>query len=187
MTGLFDSFPTSKLMTDVFKATIGAALALAVFVGAGPALARPDTKTAATPEAIGPWATCRVVFSNRDRETLASFRRIPVAVRDEQKHTGLNVRLRKDGVPMMLFVWLQPGFRPFWMKGVAMPLSVAYIGPKGRVLAVEPMEPDTSGYHWPPTPIIAALEAKTPILEDAGIVAGTKVTFHHCPRVKVRP
>jgi len=55
------------------------------------------------------------------------------------------------------FRYTRPQRPRFHMHDVAAPLMIAWIGPDGRVLAVDGMEPGRAGYA-PPSPIRAALE-----------------------------
>lgn len=80
----------------------------------------------------------------------------------------------------MLFAWKKPVRRPFWMKGVAIPLTVAFIDARGRVIQIERMQPQTTAYHWPRESIMAAMEARTPLFQRAGVRVGSKIDAHAC-------
>lgn len=159
-------------------ALLFAALSLAF---AAPAFGRgPAAITAAAPSALGPWQTCDVYFTGPDAgQRSPVFRRVPVALRADQQHAGLKVAA-SDGVALMLFAWHKPGFRPFWMQHVALPLSVAFIAPDGLVLGIEAMPPNSTAWHWSTAPIVAALEASTPLFAKVGVKQGAKLHTRHC-------
>lgn len=151
-------------------------LALAV---AGPALAA-ETITATMPPTLGPWSACAVWFSHRAAHTpRVVFQNVPVALTRAQQRAGMNARAAV-GVPLMLFGWPDAKRRPFWMQGVSIPLSVAFIGLDGRVIDVQRMAADSTVYHWSPGPIVAGMEAETPLLESAGIQAGSVIHVAQC-------
>lgn len=144
------------------------------------AAATTETITAVSPPTLGPWTTCDISLSDtRPGVPHVVFKRVPMAVSDPQQHAGLNARA-STGTPLMLFTWHIAERHPFWMKGVTIPISVAFIGPDGRVIGLESMKPHTTVFHWSPGPIVAALEAETPLLERAGIVYGTQIDITHC-------
>ena len=81
----------------------------------------------------------------------------------------------------MLFVFLfdqQPELVAFWMKGTALPLSIAFLDASKRVLAVQDMTPfDTVTLHRPATPFRYALEVNRGWFASHGVLAGATATF----------
>lgn len=73
--------------------------------------------------------------------------RIPVAVelavRDEQKLTGLMERRQLAPTAGMLFVYdtVQPPDAGFWMYRTRISLDIAYVDPAGRIRAIQQMVP----------------------------------------------
>ncbi|HEY1406377.1 MAG TPA: DUF192 domain-containing protein [Spirochaetota bacterium] len=87
--------------------------------------------------------TLRMSIINIDNE------KIPVNLElacSESEHTyGLMYRDKLDENSGMLFVFPDDGYRNFWMKNTRIPLSIAYIDAKGKILEIYDMKPlDTS-------------------------------------------
>ena len=63
-----------------------------------------------------------------------------------------------------------------WMKNTRIPLSVAFIDSKGRIVNIEQMQPETEETHSSNGPVKYALEMNLGWFEKHGIASGTRVT-----------
>ena len=75
----------------------------------------------------------------------------------------------------MLFVFDAPQPLAFWMKNTYVPLSIAFIGPDGRILNIEDMAPRTETTHPSLGLALYALEMKKGWFAERDIVAGDRV------------
>jgi hypothetical protein len=75
----------------------------------------------------------------------------------------------------MLFVFERPEPLAFWMKNTYIPLSIAFIGPDGRILNVDDMAPQTETSHWSRGAGLYALEMRKGWFAERGIGAGDRV------------
>jgi uncharacterized protein len=75
----------------------------------------------------------------------------------------------------MLFVFNAPQPLTFWMKDTYIPLSIAFIGPDGRILNIEDMAPQTESAHDSHGPAMFALEMKKGWFAQFAITAGDRV------------
>ncbi len=76
----------------------------------------------------------------------------------------------------MLFELGEPDIHCFWMKDTLIPLSIAFIGPDGRIVDIQDMRPQSLDPHCPPTPVTRALEMNLGWFARAGVRAGDRVT-----------
>ncbi|HUE95256.1 MAG TPA: DUF192 domain-containing protein [Longimicrobiaceae bacterium] len=111
--------------------------------------------------------------------------RVEVAETPRQRAAGLSGRA---GVPagsgmFFLFDEEQPGDAGFWMHGVRMPLSIAYIDTDWTIVTIREMEPCMRPLgigcprHAPGVPYRAALEVAGGEMERAGVGPGDRVRF----------
>jgi len=64
-----------------------------------------------------------------------------VAADPAHRNRGLSGRYHLASDSGMLFVWPREGQRTFWMKDTFLPLSIAFLDARGRVLNMATMEP----------------------------------------------
>jgi hypothetical protein len=82
-----------------------------------------------------------------------------MALTEEQERTGMMFRTNMEENEGMLFVFPAPMRASFWMKNTLLPLSAAYISPKGTILEIHDMQPkDTNA-------IVAATDNVQYVLE----------------------
>ena len=102
--------------------------------------------------------------------------RLQIEVADEASEltTGLMSRpeLAKDAG--MLFI-LNGSRRGFWMKDTLIPLSVAFIGDCGRILAIADMEPQSERIHNTTEPYFFGLEVNQGWFARNGLGIGSQV------------
>ncbi len=89
--------------------------------------------------------------------------------------TGLMYRKSLGESSGMLFVYEQPGPWRMWMKNTLIPLSVAFLDTRGRVLNVEDMEPETETAHGALGAAAYALEMNQGWFRRHRVRAGDKV------------
>lgn len=64
-----------------------------------------------------------------------------IAADDASRERGLMSRTNLNENEGMLFVFPQPRPVSFWMKDTPVPLSIAYVGPSGRILEIHDLKP----------------------------------------------
>jgi len=80
----------------------------------------------------------------------------------------------------MAFRWDAPTDATFWMKDTLIPLSIAFVGEDGKVIAVRDMAPCTADpctTYGADGPYTMAIEANANWFADHGIAVGDPVTF----------
>jgi hypothetical protein len=99
-----------------------------------------------------------------------------IATDDASRERGLMSRTNLSENEAMLFVFPSPRSVAFWMKDTPAPLSIAYVGPSGRIFEIHDMKP------FDETPIPSASSAVTYAIEvprgwflKHGVMAGSVV------------
>jgi uncharacterized membrane protein (UPF0127 family) len=103
---------------------------------------------------------------------------VTVADTDAERQRGLQgVRhLGTDAGEVFLFP--RPSTSAFWMKDTPLPLSIAFWGPAGRILAMRDMPPcraDLCPTYRPDRPILGALEANRGFFARHGVEVGDRI------------
>jgi uncharacterized membrane protein (UPF0127 family) len=75
----------------------------------------------------------------------------------------------------MLFVFETPQPLSFWMKNTYVPLSIAFLDPRGRILNIEDMRPQDESTHWSKGFALYAIEMRQGWFTSKGIGAGDVV------------
>lgn len=75
----------------------------------------------------------------------------------------------------MLFIFPQQVQLGFWMKDTLLPLSIAWIDAKGKIVEIQDMEAKSLDVHTPAQPYIWALEVPKGYFASKGIVAGNTI------------
>ena len=106
---------------------------------------------------------------------------VDVALTRADREAGLSGRGHIPDDVGMLFVFRRPEILEFCMRGCHVPIDIAFIDAKLRIVAIETMavEPDRAGVkiYSSPAPALYALEVAGGTLTGAGIRVGDKVTF----------
>jgi uncharacterized protein len=102
---------------------------------------------------------------------------VEVAKTPEERAHGLMGRKHLGKDDGMLFVFEKEDYHGFWMKDTQVPLSIAFIDKKGRIVEITDMKPTTLESHDPPEPILYALEMKKGWFSANGIKAGDILRF----------
>jgi hypothetical protein len=104
--------------------------------------------------------------------------RLEVADTVAEQQRGLMGRTTLPADGGMLFVFDEPTTTGFWMKDTVIPLSIAFVGARGRVVDTFEMTPcraDPCEVYRPTGEYTEALEMRAGWFADHGIEAGTEV------------
>ncbi len=99
-----------------------------------------------------------------------------VAVSDEQRAQGLMFREKMAPNEGMVFRFPETRHICMWMKNTLLPLSVAFIDEKGRIINIEDMQPQTLNAHCAKKPARFALEMNQGWFRQKNIRSGVQVT-----------
>ncbi|MFP4560676.1 MAG: DUF192 domain-containing protein [Thiohalorhabdus sp.] len=101
---------------------------------------------------------------------------VEIAATPGDRKQGLMGRNRLGADRGMLFVWPEADHRAFWMKNTPLPLSIAFLDEKGRVLNIEQMAPLREDVHYRSRrPAQLALEVNQGWFEERGIERGDQI------------
>ncbi|MCX7155191.1 MAG: DUF192 domain-containing protein [Rhodocyclales bacterium] len=111
-------------------------------------------------------------------ELFAGMHRIEaeVAATSESRQTGMMQRTIMAPQRGMLFVFPEVAAHCMWMRNTLLPLSVAFLDEKGRVINVEDMQPKTDDTHCASKPARYALEMNLGWFKSRGLNAGFAIT-----------
>ena len=110
--------------------------------------------------------------------------RAELANDDESRRTGLMFREQMSDSAGMLFVYEAEGRHAMWMKNTLIPLSVAFIDKKGRIINIEDMQPQTEDAHAAQGPAAYALEVNQGWFKKRGIKPGDRIEgLERLPRI----
>ena len=93
----------------------------------------------------------------------------------EGRMQGLMYRKSLGANDGMLFVFTEDERHCMWMKNTYVPLSVAFIDAKGRIVSIHDMEPQTETSHCAAGPSRYALEMNKGWFKSKGVAAGTQL------------
>jgi uncharacterized membrane protein (UPF0127 family) len=107
-------------------------------------------------------------------ELTASFHRIEAEVAADQasRMQGLMNRRSMGANQGMLFVFAQADRHCMWMRNTFLPLSVAFLDERGRILNIEDMKPQTEDNHCASGPARFALEMNLGWFSGKGLKPG---------------
>ncbi|MDZ4254784.1 MAG: DUF192 domain-containing protein [Sulfuritalea sp.] len=111
-------------------------------------------------------------------ELFAGMHRIEaeVAATPESRQTGMMLRTVMAPQRGMLFVFPEAANQCMWMRNTLLPLSVAFLDEKGRIINVEDMQPKTDANHCSAKPARFALEMNLGWFRSRGLGAGVSIT-----------
>jgi uncharacterized membrane protein (UPF0127 family) len=127
------------------------------------------------------WGHEGVIYSQPREETLSQLAikgkkiRIEVVRTEEEKARGLMFRDSLGIDEGMLFVYEKEEFLSFWMKNTPLPLSIAFIDQKGRIVDIQDMAPFSLRIHTSARPARYALEMNRNWFQKNGIQVGDVV------------
>ncbi len=99
-----------------------------------------------------------------------------VAATAEARQTGMMLRTSMPSHRGMLFVFADSAKHCMWMRNTLLPLSVAFLDEKGRILNVEEMQPKTEDNHCAAKPARYALEMNMGWFRSRGLGVGFLIT-----------
>lgn len=111
-------------------------------------------------------------------ELFAGMHRIEaeVAATSESRQTGMMRRTIMAPQRGMLFVFPEVAAHCMWMRNTPLPLSVAFLDEKGRIINIEDMQPKTDQNHCASRPARYALEMNLGWFRSRGLSAGFPIT-----------
>ena len=111
-----------------------------------------------------------VTLTLRGRDVTAE-----VAATPAQRGRGLMFRERLAPDAGMLFVYEVAEIQHMWMKNTLIPLSVAFIDERGRIVSISDMAPLSESVHSSAAPARFALEMNRGWFARHGVRAGERV------------
>jgi hypothetical protein len=122
------------------------------------------------------------VIYSQQREEISSLLtikgkkiRVEVVRTEQEKARGLMFRDKLGADEGMLFVYEKEEFLTFWMKNTPLPLSIAFIDRKGKIVDIQDMEPFSLRTHTSARPARYALEMNKNWFQKNGIKVGDVV------------
>jgi uncharacterized membrane protein (UPF0127 family) len=110
--------------------------------------------------------------------------RVALATSNRQKARGL---MHVETLPPdagMAFVWTSPTTSGFWMKDTLIPLSVAFVDERGRIVSISDMAPCTSDpcpVYEADAPFVLAVEANRGWFGANGVTVGDHAILEMSP------
>jgi uncharacterized membrane protein (UPF0127 family) len=101
--------------------------------------------------------------------------KVEVARTEREQEKGLMFRERLGEDEGMLFVYGEEETLSFWMKNTRVPLSIAFIDKKGKIVDIQDMEPFSLRTHASSSPAKYALETNQGWFTKNGIRVGDSV------------
>ena len=100
-----------------------------------------------------------------------------VAADDASRELGLMSRTNLGTDEGMVFVFPSPRQVTFWMKDTPSPLSIAYVGPSGRIFEIHDLKPfDETPVPSASSAIVYAIEVPLGWFTQHGVLAGSTVS-----------
>lgn len=111
-------------------------------------------------------------------ELLAGMHRIEaeVAATSESRQIGMMQRTVMAPQRGMLFVFPEVAAHCMWMRNTLLPLSVAFLDERGRIINIEDMRPKTENNHCSAGPARYALEMNLGWFKSRGLGPGFAIT-----------
>lgn len=97
---------------------------------------------------------------------------VKVARSEEEQARGLMFRERLGWNEGMLFVYDREEILSFWMKNTPLPLAIAFIDRRGKIVDIQEMEPFSLRVHYSAFPAQYALEVNRGWFQKNGIGVG---------------
>ena len=99
-----------------------------------------------------------------------------IAADDPSRELGLMSRTNLGTDEGMVFVFPSPRQVTFWMKDTPTPLSIAYVGPSGRIFEIHDLKPfDETPIPSASSAVLYAIEVSQGWFEKHGVLAGSTV------------
>lgn len=127
----------------------------------------------------GIWLLMAVVTARAEAilELGVGMHRIEAEVAATQETRMVGLMNRRMMLPQrgMLFVFPEQGQHCMWMRNTYLPLSVAFLDERGRIINIEDMQPQTENNHCAAKPARYALEMNLGWFKSRGVGAGTQI------------
>jgi uncharacterized membrane protein (UPF0127 family) len=101
--------------------------------------------------------------------------RAEVAYTFETRAQGLMFRKHLGPNEGMFFVFPQSELHCMWMRNTLIPLSVAFVDERGKIVSISDMQPQTETSHCAAAPAKFALEMSAGWFATKGIKSGTTI------------
>ena len=110
-------------------------------------------------------------------ELPAGFHRIEAEVAANQADRTQGLMHRRVLAPNqgMIFAFPQTAMHCFWMKNTPLPLAIAFLDEKGKIVSIDEMAPETEDNHCPAEPARFALEMNAGWFKAKGLKAGAVI------------
>ena len=110
-------------------------------------------------------------------ELFAGMHRVEAEVAATPDSRQIGMMLRTSMLPHrgMLFVFTESNRHCMWMRNTLLPLSVAFLDDKGRIINVEDMQPQTENNHCASQPARFALEMNLGWFKSRGLGSGASI------------
>ncbi len=115
----------------------------------------------------------RLVITNTAGTPVALY--VELAITPDQQETGLMHRTAMAEDQGMIFVFPSETTVPFWMKDTLLPLSIAFIDSRLRIIDLQDMQPLDLSLHEPAGPYVDALEVNQGYFRRHAIAVGNTV------------
>ena len=107
-----------------------------------------------------------------------------IAADDQPRELGLMSRADLHSDEGMVFVFPTPRSVTFWMKDTPEPLSIAYLGPAGRIFELHDMKPfDETPIQSASSGVVYAIEVPQGWFARHGVLAGETVAGLPSPSI----
>ncbi|WP_286787795.1 MULTISPECIES: DUF192 domain-containing protein [Pseudomonas] len=100
---------------------------------------------------------------------------VEVADTASKREQGLMHRHQLPEMHGMLFVFDEPKKVCFWMHDTILPLSIAFLDARGRIVDIQDMEPLSEDLHCAPSEVTQALEMNKGWFRRQGVKTGDQV------------
>lgn len=100
---------------------------------------------------------------------------VEVAATPQNRQLGLMNRREMAAQHGMVFVFTEDARHCMWMKNTLLPLSVAFLDARGRILNIEDMKPQTEDSHCASGAARFALEMNQGWFRERGLKAGDSI------------
>ena len=128
--------------------------------------------------AAAAWIAASVAFAELPVLELSAgihLIRAEVAYTFETRAQGLMFRKHLGANEGMFFVFPQSELHCMWMKNTLIPLSVAFVDEKGKIVSISDMRPQSETSHCAAAPAKFALEMPAGWFATKGIKPGTTI------------
>lgn len=100
---------------------------------------------------------------------------VEIAATPQSRQLGLMNRKAMPVQHGMVFVFTEEARHCMWMKNTLLPLSVAFLDARGRILNIEDMQPQTEDSHCAGGPARYALEMNLGWFRERGVRPGDSI------------